>query len=122
MRVAPGSVAIYTMPSLGGQERKLVDLQGPARRSDYSFIPVLSWSPDGQYLVYAGKAPSGPSARVLRLSLSSSSVVTLTSPPEESLGDFNPEVSPDGRRLAFVRSGTRGWGNHGPVGSAADRR
>jgi len=111
VRIARDSAAIYTVPSFGGQERKLVDLRGPVRLSDFSLVPVLSWSPDGQSLVYAGTASTGIRARIVRLSLATLGVAPLTSPPEESLGDLSPEVSPDGRQLAFVRSGTRSWGN-----------
>jgi Tol biopolymer transport system component len=54
---------------------------------------------------------AGGRARLLRLSLDTLEASPLTSPPDESLGDFSPELSPDGQTLAFVRSGSRGWGN-----------
>ena len=102
--------AIYTVPSMGGQERKLADVRGPVQMSFY-LISVLSWAPDGQSLVYAEKPSAEARARIVRLSLTSQETTPLTSPPEGSAGDLWPEVSPDGRQLAFVRSGSSGWGN-----------
>ena len=47
--------AIYTVPSLGGQERRLIDVAGPVRTAGGTYIPVLSWSPDGEWLALAEK-------------------------------------------------------------------
>ncbi len=110
VRAVGEKAALYTMPSMGGQERRLTDLRGPIQYNIY-VIPVLSWSPDGQSLVYAEQPSADERARIVRLSLNSLETSVLTTPPEESAGDLWPAVSPDGRQLAFVRSGSRAWGN-----------
>ena len=97
--------AIYTVPSLGGQERKLIDIEGPVEATAGYSLPGLSWSPDGQWLAFVEKAAQGEPARIVRLSLDTLEKQPLTSPPKRTLGDLYPEFSPDGRLLAFVRSG-----------------
>ena len=102
--------AIYTIPSMGGQERKLVDIDGPAYLINY-FVPGLSWAPDGTWLAFAEKPSESGPARIVQLSIATLEKKALTSPPQDSLGDLEPQVSPDGHWLAFVRSGTRVYGN-----------
>ena len=103
--------AVYVIPALGGQERKLVDLEGPVWRSGFRFVSSFAWSPDGQWLALAEKpAPDRP-ARIVRVDLATLEKTPLTSPPGASLGDSAPAVSPDGRMLAFVRESSSAWGN-----------
>jgi Tol biopolymer transport system component len=96
--------AIYIVPSLGGQERKLTEVEGPVEASFY-LLPSLSWSPDGRWLAFVEKTAVGEPARIVRLSLDTLEKQPLTSPPKQTFGDLLPEVSPDGSLLAFVRSG-----------------
>jgi Tol biopolymer transport system component len=99
--------AIYTVPSLGGQERRLTDVAGPVRLLDNTtFLPVASWSPDGLWLALAEKPHED---EPVRLSLATLEKTPLTSPPADSLGDLSPELSPDGQQLAFVRAASRSW-------------
>jgi Tol biopolymer transport system component/predicted Ser/Thr protein kinase len=102
--------AIYTVPSMGGQERKLVDIDGPAYIINY-FVPGLSWAPDGTWLAFAERTSDTGPVRIVQLSIATLEKKALTSPPQDSLGDLEPQVSPDGHWLAFVRSGTRIYGN-----------
>jgi eukaryotic-like serine/threonine-protein kinase len=105
--------AIYTVPSHGGQERRLIEVAGSVRSQvDGSLIPFLSWSADEEWLAYSEKLRDDEPARIVRLSLATLQKEPLTSPPEDSLGDLYPELSPDGRRLAFVRAASRVWGFH----------
>ena len=103
--------AIYTVPSSGGQERKLVDLEGPVWILGLTFVPALSWSPDGTSLVFAEKRAETEPSRIVQLSLATLERLPLTSPPEDAFGDLSPEFSPDGRQLAFSRQSSRIWGD-----------
>ena len=89
-------------------------------------VPVLHWAPDGEWLAFAEKASEDAPARIVRLSLATLEKRPLTSPPPESMGDLQPQISPDGRLLAFVRSGARTWGNQDvwvqPVSGGEARR
>lgn len=96
----------------------LVNADGSGRRALSSddepgnTIPVLSWSPDGRWLLYAHLAPGGePNPRVVLLT-----GVTLETPVAATPGSVGrwrlrgdyywPVVwSPDGRFLAFHRAG-----------------
>ena len=104
------AAAIYTIPALGGQERKLVDVVGSVF-DDVYLVPFFCWAPDGEWLALAEKARGDAPARIVRLNLATLEKRPLTAPPPESLGDLEPQISPDGRLLAFARSGSRGYGN-----------
>jgi Tol biopolymer transport system component len=103
VREAEEGAAICLAPSLGGQERKLVDVPGPVWSTGIIFFPALEWSPDGEWLTYAERGPGEEPMRIVRLSLETLEKEVLTSPPEGSAGDTYPAFSPDGRQLAFVR-------------------
>jgi Tol biopolymer transport system component len=102
---ANDTAAIYTIPALGGQERKLVDVTGPTGAICCYFVAVLHWAPDGEWIAFAERASADASARIMQLSLATLEKRPLTSPPPHALGDLWPQISPDGRLLAFVRSG-----------------
>jgi Tol biopolymer transport system component len=96
------------VPSLGGEERRLIDVTGVVPSpTDGSLIPFLSWSPDGEWLALAEKPRDDQPSRIVRLSLATLEKTPLTFPPAASLGDRYPELSPDGKRLAFVRGASR---------------
>ena len=96
------SSAIVVLPSLGG---------GPERRLTEVFsIPVidpslavnwLSWAHDGTSLVFADRKSSTTSA-IFMCAVESCERHQLTH-PQSSFDDVAPSVSPDGKRLAFVR-------------------
>ena len=99
-----GTRAIYIVPSLGGQERKIVDIKGLIVTGAY-FVPVVCWAPDGTWLALAQKLSAEVPSRIVRVSLATRDTQPLTHPPAGTLGDLHPQVSPDGRLLAFVRGG-----------------
>jgi Tol biopolymer transport system component len=109
LRVVDERAAIYTEPSLGGQERKLMDVSGPTFAA-VDLIPALSWSPDGKALLYAERPVGEERSHIVRLPLATLEKDVLTSPPTESVGDFYPTLSPDGNQLAFVRASVRSFG------------
>ncbi len=105
LRKMQTACAIFTIPPLGGAERKLIDLKwkgnsqvlGPGR---------LSWSPDGKWLAVSHRVSEQKPFRILLLSLETLETRTLTSPPEAILGDIVLAFSPDGKAVAFARSST----------------
>ena len=89
-RLLTGSQAVILIPSIGGPERKLLEITGNS----------VAWSPDAKWLVFGdGKARS-----LYLFSVTTGERKRLTTPPEDSLGADFPAFSPDGRRLAFLRS------------------
>ena len=84
---------IFSVPATGGAERRLTEMAGP-----------FAWSPDQKTLAIASRnSPQDPSSIVL-LTLGTGVTHKLTHPPAGSVGDQSPSFSPDGKRLAFVRS------------------
>ena len=99
LRRSETSGGIFLVPPIGGSERKLAESPhfGVGRSSG------LSWSPDGKFLAVSDRtSPEEPFALFL-VSVESGEKERLTSPPAQSLGDYKPAFSPDGRTLAFVR-------------------
>ena len=66
---------------------------------------TLAWSADSQFVVAPdSESQEGPFA-LFALSLASGDLRRITTPPPQTLGDFAPSLSPDGRGLAFIRGG-----------------
>jgi Tol biopolymer transport system component/predicted Ser/Thr protein kinase len=124
VRVSDDGSAVYTVPSMGGQERKLFDVGGATWAWQSYLIPSLSWSPDGEWVALA-EAPPGAPPRIIRVSLATLEKESLTAPPSSGSGDFFPSWSPDGRQMAFARSGG-GYGDFDvwvqPVGGKEARQ
>jgi Tol biopolymer transport system component/DNA-binding winged helix-turn-helix (wHTH) protein len=100
---------IWTIPALGGAERKLGQVAkgagNPTQMSERGGLPVcgLSWSPDGESLAIVDRAsPQGVSGIYL-LSVASGEKRKMTSAPDGYLGDCVPTFSPDGQAVAFIR-------------------
>jgi serine/threonine protein kinase/Tol biopolymer transport system component len=84
---------IFAVPATGGPERRLTELSGP-----------FAWSPDQKTLAIARRnSPQDPAGIVL-LTLETGVTNKLTNPPAGSVGDQSPAFSPDGQKLAFIRS------------------
>jgi Tol biopolymer transport system component len=107
VRAFENGAAIYTVPSLGGQERRLTDVSGLVSWN-VQFVPALAWSPDGKWLAFGEKLSEAKASHIVRISLDTLEKQPLTAPPEDTQGDLYPSFSPDGSLLAFVRSGS-GW-------------
>jgi Tol biopolymer transport system component/DNA-binding winged helix-turn-helix (wHTH) protein len=108
IRVVAGRRIVMVMPALGGPEERLFEAWETERGSAYGggwryggWSYGLSWTPDGEHLVFGDRHSSITSAIYL-YSLKDGQRRQLTSPPA-NLSDIHPIVSPDGRYLAFVR-------------------
>jgi serine/threonine protein kinase/Tol biopolymer transport system component len=102
-------VQIGLVPTSGGPVRVLFERETATLRG-------LSWWEAGNALLFAIHQPADATFRLTALDLSTLGVRTLTHPPPAPLlgapGDFMPAVSPDGRRVAFVRETHEGRDVH----------
>jgi Tol biopolymer transport system component/predicted Ser/Thr protein kinase len=99
IRHSDSGADILMISALGGPERRLV----PLVLSDV--FPRLSWSPDGNFLAFTDRAPN-QNPGIYLLSIESGEKRRLTAPPPGYESDRAPSFSPDGKSLAFVRSGS----------------
>jgi Tol biopolymer transport system component/DNA-binding winged helix-turn-helix (wHTH) protein len=97
IRESPSKVEIYVTAALGGTERQLYS--GPAD----AFCPAFDWSPDGKELAISEVHADRTHAHLALLSLADSTTRAVTSPSDQEI-DYAPAFSPDGRKVAFVRS------------------
>jgi Tol biopolymer transport system component/DNA-binding SARP family transcriptional activator len=92
--------AILIMASTGGQER----LAGHCRSA---LTSRLSWAPDGRTLYFSDAATKGGVSRIYKLDTVTGTTAPVTNPPANIQGDGDPQVSHDGKTLAFLR--TKAW-------------
>jgi hypothetical protein len=94
----------YTTTGAGGAGIKVQDLNGgePAvliEATDQAFVRPLSWSPNGEYLLYLRQERSGKQADLYTLSFSAkTTTVFVATPLDERTGMF----SPDGKWVAYA--------------------
>jgi Tol biopolymer transport system component len=63
----------------------------------------VTWAPSGRELFFLDRADAKSAERVMRFDLASGGRSPATHPPDGSLDEREPTVSPDGRLLAFLR-------------------
>jgi len=98
LRKSATGVGVYLVPSLGGNERKLVEVY-PQETLDMR----MDWSPDRKSLAVPDRSSSQEPQGIFLLSVENGEKRRLTSPPVHYLEDAMPRFSPDGKALAFVR-------------------
>ena len=91
-------MGVFIIPSIGGAERKISETG-----------TLVVWCPDGRSLVIRDRVGDEPNS-LFRVDLSTFQRYRLTRPPAGFV-DWRFDISPDGKRLAFVRN------NHALVGS-----
>ena len=92
---------VYTIPALGGSERKLTDVV-----CQYGEAGEGKWTADGKSLVLADSCTPGAPPGIVVFSLQTGQKRCLHSPPAYDEADGNPTLSPDQRTVAFLRGGT----------------
>jgi Tol biopolymer transport system component/DNA-binding winged helix-turn-helix (wHTH) protein len=90
-------IAIYVTPALGGSQRRVYE------GLTSIFPDELDWSPDGKFLAIRESHGDKSHSWIALLSLDDLTTRPLTSPSGQEL-DYGPAFSPDGTRVAFVRS------------------
>jgi Tol biopolymer transport system component/DNA-binding winged helix-turn-helix (wHTH) protein len=92
--------SLYTIPALGGQEHKVTDVA-----CDLGAVEAV-WAPDGQSLLFSDACKDADALGIVALPLATGKKRCLAAPDSNSIGLYNPMVSPDGRNVAFVRDTT----------------
>ena len=92
-----GECGVFAVDADGGPEQALVSAEDLA-------IDGLVWSPDGARLAFSGRRGRQGAFSLHILPLDGSPPQRLTSPATTYPGDLDPAFSPDGSRLAFVRT------------------
>ena len=95
--VKPGEPChIFIMPVPAGLAREVARCRADERsRAD--------WDIDGQSIYFSDRTAKGAVSRIYKLDVATGRRGQLTHPPEDSSGDAEPSVSPDGRLLGFLR-------------------
>lgn len=101
LRVQTDFTELFVMPSLGGNERKLCDVQ--------SVDSFVTWTPDGQSVVTSSPISGTDKEQqaLLQVEVESGARKFITNPPALMVDDV-PRFSPDGKMLAFRRALNRG--------------
>lgn len=98
VRIDGGRCDIMIMLLADKRERRVAACGNPEE-------PRLSWTKDGDWLIESFAPGPDPIRgwQIARVSTTTGVRETLTLPTPGTLGDYNPSVSPDGSRIAFVR-------------------
>jgi Tol biopolymer transport system component/DNA-binding winged helix-turn-helix (wHTH) protein len=98
LRAEGSYMSLRLIPSLGGSERELARVMGPATQGSN-----VSWAADGKF-VFAVDGPNDFKARwITRVSVESGEKQQITFPDAATHGDRLPAIAPDGATLAFAR-------------------
>jgi Tol biopolymer transport system component/DNA-binding winged helix-turn-helix (wHTH) protein len=92
---------VFTVPALGGSERKLTDAA-----CQFGFAGYAKWTADGKSLVLADRCTPDSSPGIVVLSLETGERRCLHSPSANEDGDSDLVLSPDQKTVAFLGGGT----------------
>ncbi len=105
-RLGQPVVQLCVVPQAGGTGRVLDNSPVP----ELDPVPIVSWTPDSRFLIDGIPDVSGPMALFL-ISVETGERRRLTQPSPTSAGDDSAVLSPDGKKVAFVRRLGPGGGN-----------
>jgi Tol biopolymer transport system component len=94
-------VDVMTVPAMGGAERKILQFRCPVPSEEK--FPGPAWTPDGKWIITPYSANPDAAAGLALASIETLEIRPLTRPRAGTVGDCCPAISPDGRRLAFLR-------------------
>jgi Tol biopolymer transport system component/tRNA A-37 threonylcarbamoyl transferase component Bud32 len=94
--------AVYTIPALGGVERKLAQFPGGHMYLNAYLPSSLSWSPDGRFIAFNGSSDQNP-PRVWIVPTDTGEPHEASTPPKGYYAELSPAFSPNGRTLAYIR-------------------
>ncbi|HVH50103.1 MAG TPA: winged helix-turn-helix domain-containing protein [Candidatus Bathyarchaeia archaeon] len=100
-RISTDEYGIYLVSAAGGAAQKVSHEDPRKKRGE------LGWTADGKFIAFSGDSPQGGS-QIFLLSVQDSSVQPLTEPQGQDR-DWGPAFSPDGTRMAFVRTNGAGF-------------
>jgi len=102
LRNTPGAYEVVTVPFAGGPERRVTTIS-----NSFPWIPNrLACPPDPGQLVIADASDNGRGRIQILMVSTSTGARRGLSDPADGTSDFRPRISPDGRRIAFVRAGS----------------
>lgn len=92
---APGFSSVHLVSASGAEHRTLIRRAAP--------VGGAEWSRDGRSLILELVRTSRRVADLWAVSIDSGLARRITRAPDDSIGDIEPALSPDGRTLAFCR-------------------
>ncbi len=93
---------VFLIPAIGGVAYKITELGLGTAPQQVWARPC--WHPGGRWIVISEASAEGEPAALFLLSIESGEKRRLTSPPQNTIGDLWPAISPDGHALVFVRA------------------
>ena len=95
------SADVIVIPAAGGVERTVITMSVPAVGRNQ--IHDLDWAPDGRWIAVGGQPATNDSPGIWLVALDGGLRRPLTNAPSDGR-DHRPAFSPDGTRLAFLRT------------------
>ena len=95
------NIDLLTEPALGGAERTILRNRVPVRPVAASGMPLICWTPDGKWILQGYASDPNAAPALALVSVETREIRLLT---RSGSGDCCPAITPDGRRLAFLRT------------------